>query len=178
MQKHGAVAYAALDEPLLLAKGTVPWGVPATPALAATPAGPTRPRRRPAPLTGMPVPESVAARDDADTDRRDAATAAARPACRAFAATPPPAGYAPCSDCAVVEIDPPVEVAPRGGVIGAIGGAIAGAILGKKLGEAHKPRMLALWRDRRRLAGRQIEATGDAVHRSTTSTCAWPTARC
>ena len=27
LQRNGAVAYAALDEPLLLAKGTVPWGV-------------------------------------------------------------------------------------------------------------------------------------------------------
>ena len=32
LQKHGAVAYAALDEPLLLARGTVPWSVSAAPA--------------------------------------------------------------------------------------------------------------------------------------------------
>ena len=48
LQKHGAVAYAALDEPLLLAKGTVPWGVAATPAEA--------PPRAP---TAMPAPSSA-----------------------------------------------------------------------------------------------------------------------
>jgi outer membrane lipoprotein SlyB len=49
-------------------------------------------------------------------------------------------------------------MAPRGGVIGAIGGAIAGAILGKELGEAHKQRMLTLLGAiGGGLAGRQIE---------------------
>ena len=83
----------------------------------------------------------------------------------AFAATPPPSEHVPCSDCAVVESVRPVEVAPRGGVIGAIGGAIAGAILGKELGEAHKRRMLTLLGAiGGGLAGRQIE------RRSTQST--------
>ena len=76
----------------------------------------------------------------------------------AFAMPPPPAERAPCSDCAVVESVRPVEVAPRGGVIGAIGGAIAGAILGKEVGEAHKRRMLTLLGAiGGGLAGRQIE---------------------
>jgi len=35
LQKDGAVAYAALDEPLLLARGTVPWGVDAAAAATA-----------------------------------------------------------------------------------------------------------------------------------------------
>ena len=134
LQKDGAVAYAALDEPLLLAKGTVPWAIPGAPAEA------------PAAETTMPVPI-------AETPRQ---TRVIPPA--AFAATPPPSAPAPCGDCAVVESVRPVEVAPRGGVIGAIGGAIAGAILGKELGEAHKQRMLTLLGAiGGGLAGRQIE---------------------
>jgi len=149
LQKHGAVAYAALDEPLLLAKGTVPWGVAATPAETTAP---------PAPLTGMPVPEAVAAETTlpipiAVTPRQPQPVPPP-----AFAATPPPSERAPCSDCAFVESIRPVEVAPRGGVIGAIGGAIAGAILGKELGEAHKQRMLTLLGAiGGGLAGRQVE---------------------
>ena len=70
-----------------------------------------------------------------------------------------------------------VEVGPRGGVIGAIGGAIAGAILGKEAGEAHKQRMLTvLVIAARSRAARS--ATGHENRSSTTSTCAWPTARC
>ena len=37
LQKNGAVAYAALDEPLLLARGTVPWDVAASAGGEATP---------------------------------------------------------------------------------------------------------------------------------------------
>jgi outer membrane lipoprotein SlyB len=149
LQRNGAVAYAALDEPLLLAKGTVPWDVTAAPA--ETPA-------QTAPLTGTPVPQWAAAETTrpvpiAVTPRQPQPVAPA-----AFAATPPPAEYAPCSDCAVVESVRPVEMAPRGGVIGAIGGAIAGAILGKEAGEAHKQRMLTLLGAiGGGLAGRQIE---------------------
>ena len=121
LQKNGAVAYAALDEPLLLAKGTVPWGLTAAPADPPAPA--------PA-LVAAPSP----------------------------AAPTPPAERVPCGDCAVVESVRPVEVGPRGGVIGAIGGAIAGAILGKEAGEAHKQRMLTvLGAIGGALAGRQIE---------------------
>jgi len=148
LRKNGAVAYAALDEPLLLATGTVPWGVatapaeaPARPALAGTPL----PQPVPAETT-MPVPIAVTPRHPQSLPPP------------AFAARPPPADRAPCSDCAVVESVRPVEMAPRGGVIGAIGGAIAGAILGKEVGEAHKQRMLTLLGAiGGGLAGRQIE---------------------
>jgi outer membrane lipoprotein SlyB len=167
LRKNGAVAYAALDEPLLLAKGTVPWGVapaPAetsAPALVATPApGPDvlpAPAVAPSPLTATPVPQ----RAPAETTPTPIAATPRQPqpvAPAAFAATPPPAEPVPCGDCAVVESVRPVAMAPRGGVIGAIGGAIAGAILGKELGEAHKQRMLTLLGAiGGGLAGRQIE---------------------
>jgi len=164
LQKQGAVAYGALDEPLLLAKGTVPWGAPATPgsALVAAPspatASPPSPAQAfvapPAPAPVTPVPPSAA-----ETTMPMPIAATPRPVPpEVFAATPPPSAPAPCSDCAVVESVRAVEVAPRGGVIGAIGGAIAGAILGKELGEAHKQRMLTLLGAiGGGLAGRQIE---------------------
>jgi len=188
LQKQGAVAYGALDEPLLLAKGTVPWGAPAAPgsALVAAPspatASPPSPAQAfvasPAPAPVTPVPPSAAETTMpmpiAATPRPvppDAFAATPRPVPpeafattprpvppEVFAATPPPSAPAPCSDCAVVESVRAVEVAPRGGVIGAIGGAIAGAILGKELGEAHKQRMLTLLGAiGGGLAGRQIE---------------------
>ena len=122
LQKNGAVAYAALDEPLLLARGTVPWS-----AGAATGAEPAPVAELPTPI----VPPSPAA-----------SPSPVPPA--AIATTPPAAAPARCGDCALVESVRAVEAAPRGGVIGAIGGAIAGAILGKELGEAHKQRMLTL----------------------------------
>jgi outer membrane lipoprotein SlyB len=142
LQKNGAVAYAALDEPLLLARGTVPWGGLASAAEEApAPRATVRPAQ-PA-ETALPVPVAVAPRP-------------VPPA--AFPAAPPPAGDSACSDCALVESVRAVEVAPRGGVIGAIGGAIAGAILGKEVGEAHKRRMLTLLGAvGGALAGRQIE---------------------
>jgi hypothetical protein len=146
LQKDGAVAYAALDEPLLLAKGTVPWAVPGAPVEAT------------APVTVMPAPQSAATETTVPvpivvTPRQPRVVPPP-----AFAATTPPSAHAPCSDCAVVESIRPVEMAPRGGVIGAIGGAIAGAILGKELGEAHKQRMLTfLGAIGGGLAGRQIE---------------------
>ena len=135
LQKNGAVAYAALDEPLLLAKGTVPWAIP-----------------------GAPVPQSVAAETTMPTPIAGTPWQPQPVPPAALAVTPPPAAHTPCSDCAVVESVRPVAVAPRGGVIGAIGGAIAGAILGKELGEAHKQRMLTLLGAiGGGLAGRQIE---------------------
>jgi len=163
LQKQGAVAYGALDEPLLLAKGTVPWGAPAAPgsALVAAPspatASPPSPAQAfvasPTPVT--PAPPAVAA--ETTTPMPIAATPRPVPQA-ALPAAPPSAGYAACSDCALVESVRAVEVAPRGGVIGAIGGAIAGAILGKELGEAHKQRMLTLLGAiGGGLAGRQIE---------------------
>ena len=135
LQKNGAVAYAALDEPLLLAKGTVPWAIP-----------------------GAPVPQSVAAETTMPTPIAGTPWQPQPVPPAALAVTPPPAAHTPCSDCAVVESVRPVAVAPRGGVIGAIVGAIAGAILGKELGEAHKQRMLTLLGAiGGGLAGRQIE---------------------
>jgi len=163
LQKHGAVAYAVLDEPLLLATRTVPWRVPATPALAATPsavpalAPSPAPELTPAPWTATPVPQSLPAETTMPVPI--AATPRQRPLPPAgFVASPSPSEHVPCGDCAVVESIRAVEVAPRGGVIGAIGGAIAGAILGKEAGEAHKRRMLTLLGALGGgLAGRQIE---------------------
>jgi outer membrane lipoprotein SlyB len=143
LQKNGAVAYAALDEPLLLARGTVPWNIATRPAVEPAPAPPL----------GTPVPPvGPAARPP---------TAAVTPPL----ATPPVAVASTtviertaCGDCAVVESVRAVENAPSGGVIGTIGGAIAGAILGKELGEAHKQRMLTLLGAiGGAVAGRQIE---------------------
>jgi uncharacterized protein YcfJ len=148
LQKNGAVAYAVLDEPLLLARGTVPWDVAATPAESTAPSAPppgTRVPKSVAAETAMPIPTTVTPRQPQRTP----------PA--AVAAAPLPSEPAPCGDCAVVESVRPVAVA-RGGVIGAIGGAIAGAVLGKELGEAHKQRMLTLLGAiGGGLAGRQIE---------------------
>jgi outer membrane lipoprotein SlyB len=143
LQKNGAVAYAALDEPLLLARGTVPWSVAAAPAPDDAPAAPI----------ATPVPPAGAA-----------ATMLPRPVATPPQRLPPAAVAAPhsveraCSDCAVVESIRAIEAAPRGGIIGTIGGAIAGAILGKELGEAHKQHMLTvLGAIGGALAGRQIE---------------------
>ena len=140
LQKNGAVAYASLDEPLLLAKGTVPWNVATAPAVAAVPA-----EAGPAAAT-MPIPIAVTPRQPQPVP----------PA--AFVAKPSAAEHVPCADCAVVESVRAVEAPPRGGVIGAIGGAIAGAILGREAGEAHKRRVLTvLGAIGGALAGRQIE---------------------
>ena len=143
LQKNGAVAYAALDEPLLLARGTVPWSVGAATAdeppaaRAPAPAPAVAPPPSPSPST-LPSPSPLP------------------PA--AYATAPPPSAAVPCGDCAIVESVRAVEAAPRGGVIGSIGGAIAGAILGKELGEAHKQRMLTLLGAiGGAVAGRQIE---------------------
>jgi outer membrane lipoprotein SlyB len=156
LQKNGAVAYAALDEPLLLARercrgglATVPTEAPApAPAFVAPSVPPLAtpvPHSLPAETT-LPVPIAVAPRQVQPV--RPSALAADAAAIRAGAVR----------DCAVVESVRPVEVAPRGGVIGAIGGAIAGAILGKQAGEAHQQRMLTLLGAiGGGLAGRQIE---------------------
>ena len=149
LQKHGAVAYAALDEPLLLAKGTVPWGVAATPAETTAP---------PAPLTGMPVPEAVAAETTlpipiAVTPRQPQPVPPP-----AFAATPPRGATSTGRIDSTTAQSLHGARSEGGGVIGAIGGAIAGAILGKELGEAHKQRMLTLLGAiGGGLAGRQVE---------------------
>ncbi|HSC62064.1 MAG TPA: glycine zipper 2TM domain-containing protein [Caldimonas sp.] len=142
LQKDGAVAYAALDEPLLLPRGTVPWG-----AAAAQESAP--------PIGRTPVPQAA----PVEPVRPVLIPAAPQPVPRAaVAATPPLPGRTPCDDCAVVESVRAVEAAPRGGVIGTIGGAIAGALLGNELGEAHQRRMLAvLGAIGGALAGRQIE---------------------
>ncbi|MEO8312531.1 MAG: hypothetical protein ABI520_15275 [Caldimonas sp.] len=154
LQRQGAIAYSTLDEPLLLAKGSVPWGAAvATPAPSSSPpmamaAAPTPvPMATPTVPTAMPIPVTV-------TPPRPVPPAA-------YAAAPArdtPGGRAPCSDCAVVESVRAVEAPPRGGVVGAIGGAIAGAVLGKELGAAHTRRVLTvLGAIGGALAGRQIE---------------------
>ena len=165
LQRHGAVAYATLDEPLLLAQGTVPWSVAAAPALSPSPVPSLVPSLVPSPVPSLvpslvpsPVPSPV-----------PLAITAARPMPIPITVAPsqrlPPAAYAaaprelpPCGDCAVVESVRPVETAPHGGVIGAIGGAIAGAILGKEAGAAHTQRVLTvLGAIGGALAGREIE---------------------
>ena len=173
LRKNGAVAYAALDEPLLLAQGAVPWGVAATPPAPGVPVAPG-PMSSPAPVpaaaldtaptfvpspsiappAGAPVPPSAA-----PTTTVPIVVATPQPVPPAAVAAPPtPAEPWRCADCAVVESIRPVEAPPRGGVIGAIGGAIAGAILGKEAGEAHNRRVLAvLGAIGGAFAGRQIE---------------------
>ncbi len=137
LQRNGAVAYSTLDEPLLLAQGTVPWSVAAAPAPVPTPLPPSPapvPLAVPTPLpiaAPMPIPITVAPPQQVP------------PA--AWAATPPtPRERERCRDCAVVESVRAVEAAPHGGVVGAIGGAIAGAILGKEAGAAHTKRVLTV----------------------------------
>jgi outer membrane lipoprotein SlyB len=159
LQKNGAVAYAALDEPLLLAKGTVPWGLAATPAESPPPApalvSPS------VPPVAIPVPQSLPAETTIPVPIAVAPRQAQPVRSPRLAATTPPSDGGQCGDCAVVESVRAVEIAPRGGVIGTIGGAIAGAILGKELGEAHKQRMLTvLGAIGGALAGRQIERQG------------------
>lgn len=162
LQKNGAVAYAALDEPLLLARGTVPWSVAAAPAIdsariaAPSPVVAPSPWSSAVPLVGTPVPQSGPSETTRPTPIAVTPQHAVPPA--AFAATLPPSLHTSCSDCAVVESVRAVAMAPRDGVIGTIGGAIAGAILGKELGDAHKRRMLTLLGAiGGALAGRQIE---------------------
>jgi len=156
LQKNGAVAYAALDEPLLLAKGTVPWGLAATPV--ETPAPAPAVVAPAVPPVATPVPLSLPAEPTIPAPIAVAPRPAQPVRPPRLAATTPPPDAAPCGDCAVVESIRAVELAPRGGVIGTIGGAIAGAILGKELGEAHKQHMLTvLGAIGGALAGRQIE---------------------
>ncbi len=153
LQRHGAIAYSTLDEPLLLAKGTVPWGsvaaLPGAGAAAATAAAVAA--AAPVPLaapTAMPIPITVTPAQPVPPARHAEAVAAREPASE----------RGRCSDCALVESVRAVEAPPRGGAIGAIGGAIAGAVLGKELGEAHTRRVLTvLGAIGGALAGRQIE---------------------
>lgn len=143
LQRNGAAAYSTLDEPLLLAQGTVPWSVAAAPAPVPTPL-PQSPA--PVPIAApMPIPITVAPPQQVP------------PA--AWAATPPtPRERERCRDCAVVESVRAVEAAPRGGGVGAIGGAIAGAILGKEAGAAHTKRVLTvLGAIGGALVGREVE---------------------
>ena len=165
LQKNGAVAYSTLDEPLLLAQGTVPWNVAAVPSPAPAPTPiPVPALGRPASpvLTSAstvpapaPVPPSIAAPRPMPVPI--AVTAQPVPPAT-FAAAAPRRERSPCGDCAVVESVRAVDAPPRGGVIGAIGGAIAGAILGKEAGAAHTRRVLTvLGALGGALAGREIE---------------------
>ncbi|MEO5843418.1 MAG: glycine zipper 2TM domain-containing protein [Caldimonas sp.] len=130
LQRQGTTAYATLDEPLLLARGSVPWNADA--AIAA-------PTAMPIPITVTPPPPVPPAPYAATTPGRDRERD-------------------PCSDCAVVEAIRTVDAPPRGGVIGTIGGAIAGAVLGKELGAAHTRRVLTvLGAIGGAFAGREIE---------------------
>ncbi len=127
LQRAGAVAHAGLDEPLLLARGSVPWNIAAADAAAHALSTPiTAP-------TSMPMPNAVAPPEPV-------------PPAHVFTARPAPRGNdrEPCADCAIVESVRAVDAPPRGGVVGAVGGAIAGAILGKELGEAHTRRVLSV----------------------------------
>lgn len=119
LQRSGQVARSTLNEPLLLARGTLPWGK-VEPQLPATPASPAPdPGARAALLAGTPVP-----------------------------AVEPTPREAPlrkvCGDCAVVESIRTVPAPPRAGVIGAVTGAIAGAIVGNELAEAHRRHVMRL----------------------------------
>ena len=148
LQRDGRVAYATLDEPLLLATGSVPWStanagapVPAVPV----PAVPAPPVVVIESRTPSPVPLAVSP-SRAPLEGVETASAAA------------PREPVQCYDCAVVESVQPVEAPPRGGVVGAVGGAIAGAILGKELGAEHTRRVLSvLGAIGGALAGREIE---------------------
>jgi len=143
LQRDGSVGYATLDEPLLLATGSVPWST--AKAGAAVPAVPAPPvvvieSRSPTPLSIAVLPSR------APSEGIEVAAAAA------------PREPVQCNDCAVVESVQPVAAAPRGGVVGAVGGAIAGAILGKELGAEHTRRVLSvLGAIGGALAGREIE---------------------
>jgi outer membrane lipoprotein SlyB len=132
LQRDGQVARSTLNEPLLLARGVLPW--------AAVEARPGLPTTEPSPSTAVPAPTNVPA--PRDTGARAAPWLAGTPA-------PPPQQVphaAPlreaCADCAVVESIRTVEAPPRPGVIGAISGAIAGAIVGNELAEAHRRHMM------------------------------------
>lgn len=149
LRKNGAVAYGVLDEPLLLAQGTVPWSV-AGPAPAGAEPVPAAPPLHGTPVpqaggaTAMPIPNVILAQPQA---RPPVAVAAA------------PAESARCADCAFVESIRPIETTPpRSGAVGTISGAIVGALLGKEVAEAHNRRVATfLGAIGGALAGRQIE---------------------
>jgi len=148
LQRAGDVAYSTLDEPLLLAAGSVPWRT-AAPAATPVPIIDAPPSAPPVVVVesrvATPVPV-VVARGRSPSDAAE------------IAAAPAPRDVVPCGDCAVVESVQAVEAAPRGGVIGAIGGAIAGALLGKELGAEHNRRVLSvLGAIGGAFAGREIE---------------------
>jgi outer membrane lipoprotein SlyB len=166
LQRAGNVAYSTLDEPLLLAAGSVPWR---TGAAGAMPSAPV-------PVVGAPLTAPVDAPTSAPIDvppsapviiveSRGAtpvpiASARGRSPSEgvAIAAAPSPRELVPCGDCAIVESVQAVEAAPRGGVVGAIAGAIAGALLGKELGAEHTRRVLGvLGAVGGAFAGREIE---------------------
>ena len=172
LQRGANVAYATLDEPLLLAAGSVPWSTAAPATMPSTPA-PVADAAMPMP---MPIAEPRASAPVPLADARESppvviveprtstpvpiAVSPLRSPADAVgvAATPSPRDLVPCSDCAVVESVQAVEAAPRGGVVGAIGGAIAGAILGKELGAEHTRRVLGvLGAIGGALVGREIE---------------------
>ncbi|MBV9889715.1 MAG: hypothetical protein JO090_02370 [Rhizobacter sp.] len=145
LQQGGQLASAALEGPLLLAAGPLPWADAAgtQPPVAAAAAAALPEVTSAAPLPG-PVPHVAAAPITATSI---AAPAPPSPAART---APPPAlvvarapQRATCDDCGFVQSVRLVEPVP-GGAIGALAGAIAGAVLGKELGEAHHQRMLSL----------------------------------
>lgn len=181
LQQGGNVAYSTLDEPLLLAAGSVPWSRAATDAVPSTPA-PTADASTPdqivEPRASMPVPvaadrpaapvPSVDARPSAPVVIVESRTPTPVPIAVSPERAPSEAGgvaaapsrrdLVPCGDCAVVESVQAVEAAPRGGVVGAIGGAIAGAILGQEIGAAHTRRVLGvLGAIGGALVGREVE---------------------
>ena len=148
LQRAGDVAYSTLDEPLLLAAGSVPWRT-AAPAATPVPIIDAPPSAPPVVVVesrvATPVPV-VVARGRSPSEGV------------AIAAAPSPRELVPCGDCAIVESVQAVEAAPRGGVVGAIAGAIAGALLGKELGAEHNRRVLSvLGAIGGAFAGREIE---------------------
>ena len=128
LQKDGGVATSSLDEPLLLARGTAPWGAP--PAAANMLAAPA------APAPAAQVAQAAAA--------TTAAPAAAPAAPGAFVPQHANRDPEPCPDCAFVESIRAVQGSAHEGPILALAGAVAGAVLGEEAGAAHHRRMVSL----------------------------------
>ena len=108
LQRHGAVAYSTLDEPLLLAKGAVPWGAAAAPA---------EERRLPASTALCRSRRRRRCRSRSRSRHACAAAAISTGSSCCLRAAPTPRERDPCADCAVVESVRAVESAPRGGVV-------------------------------------------------------------
>jgi outer membrane lipoprotein SlyB len=148
LQQGGNVAYSTLDEPLLLAAGSVPWSSAATGTMPSTPVPVADARTStPVPIVDAQTSAPVVIVESRTSTPVPIAVSPLRPPSGAadVAAAPSPRELVPCRDCAVVESVQAVEAAPRGGgVVGAIGGAIAGAILGQEVGAAHTRRVLGV----------------------------------